>query len=284
MAIASVGNKGTGVAGATASTSVSMTLSCTAGNVLLVNVVSPTATHSSVTDTVSNTYVKIAESAGNSQTVSLWMSKLTSSLTLGSLTANFGSSISDKHIGAWEFSVASGYTLIESTTEQTNTNTTSGFGSLAFSGLGSVSRLWFRGCGKNANSTTAITATTNFTSAGWADRSRNNTAARLGRAEFRINTSTGETSNPTFAVAGNYATVFVALDEVQMVSGTVAKTLDATTSSASGSVTTSGSVAKTLADATSVASGSSVSGTAAQTLAATTSAASGSSVTGSVAK
>lgn len=32
--------------------------------------------------------------------------------------------------------------------------------------------------------------------------------------EFRLNTSTGETSNPTLAITGDTAGIFVAIDEV----------------------------------------------------------------------
>lgn len=218
MAITSIGNRGTGVAGATASTTATMapTATVAVGRILLVSVVSPsTGTHDSVTDTSGNTYELLAESTGNSQTVSLWRTRVGVQLTTGStITATFGSSIADKALGAWEFSVGSGNTLnAVSASTQTNTSTGSGFGSLTTSGMSSVEHLHWRVCGKNANSTTALTPTSSWTNTTWAIRSRNNTAARILRAEFRITTSAGETSNPTFAVTGNYATALVPLVE-----------------------------------------------------------------------
>jgi hypothetical protein len=48
-----------------------------------------------------------------------------------------------------------------------------GFGSVNYTGLTSLARLYFRAMGKEANSTTNVTASTNFT-AGTAIRSRNN--------------------------------------------------------------------------------------------------------------
>ena len=239
MAISSIGDRGTGVAGASASTTVTMAPSATVavGRILVVSVVSPTATHSSVTDTGSNTYELLGESSGNSQTTSVWFSRITTQLTTGStITATFDSSVAEKCVGAWEFSVASGYTVALAQ-ETENTGTGSGFGSLANGSLASGARLYFRACGKNANSTTTLTATASpaFTSLGWTIRSRNNAAARVLRGEFRIETSTGATSNPTFAVTGNYATTFVALNEVPLpVTGTGTPTQGADASSATG--------------------------------------------------
>jgi len=68
------------------------------------------------------------------------------------------------------------------------------------------------GGAKEANATTVLTPSTNFIVAG-INRSRNNTLAIMVRGEYRINTSTGETSNPTCAVSGDNAMYFVALFE-----------------------------------------------------------------------
>jgi hypothetical protein len=152
----------------------------------------------------------------------------------------------------WKFTKASGYGIRLDPDATTNpvtngTDAANGFGSAAFSGLPSQERLYYRGLGKEANSTTDITVSTSFTAA-TLTRSRNNASAVLLRAEFRINTSTGETSNPTLAVTGDTAAVFVALEEfLPARTGTLAAT-EATTKdtfSSSGKVEVKGSAAAT---------------------------------------
>ena len=89
------------------------------------------------------------------------------------------------------------------------------FGSAAISGLSSKERLYFRAIAKEANTLLTITPTTNFSTVG-GGRSNNSVTAVLARGEYRINTSTGETSDPTFAVSGDTAGVFVALEETYL--------------------------------------------------------------------
>lgn len=229
MAIASVAARGTGVS-STSGTSLTLTPSATVvvGDYLFLviagdninNVDGDNSEISSVTDTQGNTWTKVAErtngggGAASGTTVSMWMTKVTTQLTTSdTVTVTYASAIVDKCCSAWEFSVAAGATLVASAAAITNeVNGANDFGSVSHSGLASKERLYFRGLAKEANSTTQITVSTSFTAI-TAARSRNNTLAQIVRGEFRINTSTGETSNPTLAVVGDTAGVFVALEE-----------------------------------------------------------------------
>jgi hypothetical protein len=101
--------------------------------------------------------------------------------------------------------------------------------------LASAARLYFRGLGKEANSATSMTPSTSFTQI-TGTRSRNNADAIMLRGEFRINTSTGETSNPTLAVSGDNAGIFMALVEADP--DTTAPTVSSKTVSANGTTLT----------------------------------------------
>lgn len=125
----------------------------------------------------------------------------------------FTSAIVDKCCTAHTFSIAPGYVVRAVAPQTGEVNGANDFPSLTISGLASNERLYVRFSGKEANATTALTATTNFLSLG-GTRSRNNAAAQMNRGEFRINTSTGETSAPTLAVLGDTADLFSAFELV----------------------------------------------------------------------
>lgn len=153
--------------------------------------------------------------AGSGVTTSVWAFYATAALATGTtITINYGSNRTDKTCSMWGFSNTSKrpITKLDTSAVGNSVDAAVGFGSAAFSGLASKQRLYFRGLGKEANSTTDITVSTSFTRI-TLQRSRNNAAAVCVRGEFRINTSTGETSNPTMAVSGNTAGVFLALVE-----------------------------------------------------------------------
>ncbi len=227
--IASVGTMGTGTS-SSSSTSIATTTatnSLAAGDTcILVCATDNTTTtdgnsndHTACSDNASaGTWEKLYEytngegAAGSGITVSVWMLYATAALATGSVvTVTLGTARTDKVTSLWKFT--SGFKLRLATAATGNvTDASNGFGSVNFSGLSSLQRLYFRGLGKEANSTTGITVSTSFTNI-TAQRSRNNAAAVLVRGEFRINTSTGETSNPTLAVSGDTAGVWVALEE-----------------------------------------------------------------------
>ncbi len=226
--IASVGTMGTG----TSSTSTTTIVTTTATNALAIgdtgiiiisadNTSTTDGDHSEVTgvvDSAGNTWTKLAEytnsqsSAAAGATVSVWMCYASVAVPIGStVTATFGSARVDKTTSIWKFT--SNRKLQQSTTAtHATTAAANGFGSNTFSGLPSKQRLYIMGGSKEANSTTALTPSTSFTVT-TPQRSRNNASAIMTRGEFRVNTSTGETSNPTLAVSGFAVSVFIALEE-----------------------------------------------------------------------
>lgn len=234
MAIASGGTLGT-AANSTSNSSFSLTTSgaLNAGEYAIVVAVSDnTSTTDGDNSEVSSVtfggvnMVKLGEYTNGSPgaaagvTTSVWGLRAGRTFaTSSTVTINYISNRTDKCASAWRFTVAANSTL-SLTTGTTNpvtneVNASNGFGSVAFSGLSSLQRLYFRGLGKEANSTTNITASASFTTI-TNTRSRNNAAAVGVWGEFRINTSTGETSNPTLAVSGDTAGVFLALEETAL--------------------------------------------------------------------
>lgn len=234
MAIASGGTLGTGVS-STSSTTFTLTTATNtlaAGDYAILVVTSDnTATadgdstdHTSVSGGT-GTWTKLGEytntvggAAADGVTTSLWRFEATGTMALSTvITITLGTARVDKVASFWKFTVAAGKVLELDTEPATNpigngVDGANGFGSVAFSALTSKARLYFRGLGKEANTTTAITVSSNFTAI-TGNRSRNNASAITLRGEFRINTSTGETSNPTLAVVGDTAGLFAALVE-----------------------------------------------------------------------
>lgn len=229
-AITSIGSRGTNVAGAGNNTDIAVTPTGTiaAGRIAIIFVAKrQTNAVSGVTDTQNNDWTPLGEftnATNGNIMVSAWMSRIATQLTTSdSVTVTWGVNENDICAALWEFQVDAGNTLAL-TTGTTNpitseVNGADGFGSSAFSGLSSLSRLYLRVAGKQVNSTTDITASGSFTTWALTIRSRNNSNASIARAEHRINTSTGETSNPTLAVSGNTAGLFLALEEVAAPTG-----------------------------------------------------------------
>lgn len=232
MAITSVGTGGTGVSSASSATFTLVTATNTinaADNrfaVLTVVADNTTTSDGQSSDNTSvtggaGTWTKIDEytngngAAAAGVTTALWLFVPNGANATGTVfTIEFASARVDKVASLWVFSKGAGQDVgIDTPREFSATDAATGFGSLSFSGLSSRQRLYFRGCGKEANSTTALTPSTNFTAI-TANRSRNNASAQIVRGEFRINTSTGETSSPTLAVTGDTSCVFAALIEV----------------------------------------------------------------------
>jgi len=183
--------------------------------------------HTSVTGGA-GTWSKLGEytnsngAAANGCTTSLWLFVPNgNNETSTTFTINLASAVVDKCASLWVFSKGEGANLRIDTATSVQTSqvdAANGFGSSSFSGLPTQSRLYFRALGKQANSATQITQSANFTPI-TAARSRNNTTSIMVRGEFRINTSTGETSNPTLAVSGDTAGLFVAIEEYYVAQG-----------------------------------------------------------------
>lgn len=232
MAIVYVGSGGTGV---DSSSSTSFTLT-TSGDLSLSTsrfcVMSVSTDNSSTTDGDNNehtsvtggtgTWTKLGEytnsngSAAAGVTTSAWLFEPSGANASGTVfTINLASAVVDKaaQIRRCTWDTSKSLRAASGTTAQTMAvDASNDFGSASFSSLASQERLYVAALGKEANTTSTGTASTDFTV--WsAVRSRNNAAAIINRGELRINTSTGETSNFTLAVSGDTAGVFVAVEE-----------------------------------------------------------------------
>lgn len=216
MAIANVGNRGTAVSGSSTLTiSRVPTATVAVGRVLLCMVTINGSQNTNVYDAQDN-YWKFAGShlySGGGARTDLWFCTLETALsTSDAVTVEFSSNVTHKSMVLWEFSIAAGaYLAVGDIVGVDGTGTNSG--SAAITDLDSREYLFVRAMGKRANTTTAITATSGFTSMALTLRSANNTSAIAQRGEYRIQTATSSTSNPTFSVSGNSASVFAALYE-----------------------------------------------------------------------
>lgn len=174
-----------------------------------------------VTDTQGNIYVKIGEfcngqtAADAGATVSVWKSKLTTSLVNGNtVTATLANSKTAKALCSFCYTVGAGNDLaLVAGSLQTLANDGADPGSMTISGLPSKEYLFIRGIASEATSTngTASTNFTRFTVVG--GTSGGSAATNMSTwGEYRIVTGTGATSDPTVAATDN-ASVFFALEE-----------------------------------------------------------------------
>lgn len=303
MAIASVGGLGLG---ANSTSNASYTFNTTtnalaAGDfALLVSVSDNTATvdgdnneHTSVSGgtgawTKLGEYGNISSGAAAGVVVSVWLFQATGTVSIGTtITLNFSDARVDKCCSFWKYTKAANANIYRDSSPPTNpitseVNGATGFGSSAFSGLSSAARLYFRGLGKEANTTSGLGVSAGFNQIN-TTRSRNNANAVCVWAEMRINTSTGETSNPSLAVTGDTAGLFFALVEAANTNGTLTATLGGITLSSTGTVDVAGTASGTLGALTATSTGTvAVVGNSARTLGALTSSAAGTvDVTGS---
>jgi hypothetical protein len=216
MAIANVGTRGTQVSAASGTTIARAPSATVAVDRILVCQIAQNGNqNTTVTDAQGNTWEFLGSGSGTNARSDIWIARITTRLTTAdNVTVTFAGAVVHKSMLLWEFSVTAGNKLVESTTEVPNSTTgVNGFGSVNFAGLPSIQRLYLRALAKQANITTAITSVNSFTSQALTIRSQNNASAIAQRGEYRINTSTGETSNPTLASTGNTGNVFVALEE-----------------------------------------------------------------------
>lgn len=247
MAITGSTARGNGAIGNnTASASLTQTPggAVAAGRVLVTFVVTRQNSQvSSLTDALGNTWYRIGRFSnatnGNAH-VELWVCRVATALESTTvMTAALESAVNDATIHSREYTVGTGKTLdVVAALVTSEVNAANGFGSSSFSSLPSAERLYLRVAAKRANTTNTITATTNYNSWGINTRSRNAANdAIIGRAEERIVTSTGETSNPTLAVSGNTAGIFAALVEVDVLAAGTASTSSVTATRVQASAT-----------------------------------------------
>jgi hypothetical protein len=156
--------------------------------------------------------------------VALWKFKATGTVAIGTvITITFSAAIVEKCAWLWKYTVGAGKKL-QLTSGATNptsgvNDAATSFPSLTFAGLPSLSRLYLEACARAANTATTLTVSTNFTQITGL-RTHNAAAAVMARGEFRINTSTGETSVPSILTAGDNAATFAAYDEVDITAAT----------------------------------------------------------------
>jgi hypothetical protein len=151
-------------------------------------------------------------------TVSVWKVIADRNFTTASfdeVELDTASAVVAKAVAGWRFSIGAGASLdvvTYSTLAQDNTTP----GSMSTSGLTSEEHLHLRAIGLEAVTNT-FTPTTNFTAmttGTTANTSGGSGATNVGvRGEFRINTSTGETSDPNYAASADLANIFVAFRE-----------------------------------------------------------------------
>ncbi len=134
-------------------------------------------------------------------------------------TVTFSGSVTEAALRIWGYSTAVGNALqLGGTPIATSQDGSSNFNSNTVSGLSSKQYLFRSTYSKEANSTTALTVSASFTTIG-VTRSRNVATAIMLAGEFRINTSTGETSNPTHAVTGDSVSILCTYEEYTPGSG-----------------------------------------------------------------
>jgi len=230
MAIAFVSNRaGAGNGSSSSTLAFSPIVTWTAGNLFLLCIVfdnvSTTVSNSNdctgVTDNTAgggNTWSKAHErtqsngAAADGVTVAVFYSKLTNNITTSdTITVQFSASVTDKISVAAEFTIG-GTPSLETTKDQ-HSLAGNGYGSNVIGSLSSIERLYAMYGGKESNSVNALDALSTSFSALSNARSRNNAAAVRTSGEYRINTSTGETSNPTHTISADTASVFIAISE-----------------------------------------------------------------------
>lgn len=176
----------------------------------------------SVTDDAGNTYVKAREfcngqgAANAGATISVWYCVIANAVTgANRITAQFSSSVTSAAANGYSFSIGTSSVAVVGEADLANDGADPG--SLATAGgLSSAARLYFRASALEAASGTAITATATWsrTATTTGGTSGGGGASNMSvAAEFKIATSTGETSDFTVAAA-DCASVIVAFEEI----------------------------------------------------------------------
>lgn len=174
--------------------------------------------HTSVTDSVGNTWKKRGEftnsrgSSSTGSTVSVWSARvITSIATSDTIGVTFSGNVTAKAVTGWQFSftgapgfvVAGSATVADVGADPTN---------LSLSGLTSNQYLWLRAIGSESDGTT-WTSSTNYTGFTHTNSTTSGAgaASNMGaRAEFRVFTGTGDSTDPT-AVSADHASVYIAI-------------------------------------------------------------------------
>ena len=175
-----------------------------------------------VTDTQGNAWVKIKEltngngAAGAGAMISVW--GCVPSGTYGTTSATVTFAVAELALSVYFIAIpiSAGTTVQVDGTDSVAIDASTGFGSQSITGLSSENRAYLSFCCKEGNGTTAITATSGWTSFGLTGQNGPTVIAAnhiMYRAEYKVATSTGETSNPTWSTSGDAASVMIALKE-----------------------------------------------------------------------
>jgi hypothetical protein len=163
----------------------------------------------SISDTSGNTWSKQVErnNGGDGSITqivgSVWKTRIVKGLSSGStITINLTGSVHDARAATvWKFrtNVSSSLVLVESKTPVESNAADAP--SMAISGLANIEHLYFRFCAEHLRAG-VFTPTANFTAITQAVADTGGGgSSRQAKGEFRINTSTGETSDPSTEVA-----------------------------------------------------------------------------------
>lgn len=202
----------------------------------------------------SGTWEKLGEftnsqgAAAAGVTASAWLFTPSASNAVGTVfTITLVSARTQKIAALEKWTVGAGSGLRQTTESAPVTSQVdagAGFGSSTYSGLSSAERLYLRVLGGEISTTASVAATSGFTALSSFRSSTSSPVSVLG--EFRVNTSTGETSNPSFTPTADKVGIFFALEEYSTggggtVTGTLSTTLEPVVVSAQSSLPVSGS-------------------------------------------
>lgn len=187
-------------------------------------------------------------------TVATWLFTPSASNAIGTvITITLASARVQKIAALEKWTVASGNSLRQTTEAAIVTSQVDfagGFESSSYTGLTSLERLYLRVLGAELSTTASVAPTASFTALSTFRSSTSSPVAVLG--EYRVNTSTGETSNPAFTPVADKAGIFFALEEYSVggggspIAGSASGNIGAITGSASAtlliSATASGNI------------------------------------------
>lgn len=181
-------------------------------------------------------------------TVATWLFTPSTSNTTGTVfTITLQSNRTQKIAALEKWTVGAGNSLRQTTEAAIITSQVDaggGFGASTYSGLTSLERLYLRVLGAEMSTTASVAATADFTALSSFRSSTSSPISLLG--EYRVNTSTDETSNPAFTPTADKAGLFFALEEYSVggggtpITGSANGNIGPITGSAAGALSISG--------------------------------------------
>jgi hypothetical protein len=150
-------------------------------------------------------------------TLSIWRFVASGAVNTGTvITITFSGNVAEKAASFWKFTTAVGkvlgLTIGDGNPRKMATDASANFGNDSLSGLSSLERLYMAGMAREGASISPAINTSGFTTI-TEQASRANAAAVTVWAEYRINTSTGETMAFTSFSSGDGVGILMALQE-----------------------------------------------------------------------